>query len=259
MQFKIFFGSSWPRGIFRIKWKNTWNLRNQQTNHVHASLLSGWRVTMRDCYVMLANIGTYCLIKSSLRHSPFNLGTVKKTSNITMKQNIYQSEYAILPSSWPIPTAWYPMIGSPWFLTHPLLPFNREVTSHSNLRPLLMLPVQREHAVRSNVIDQKHMWREPTLLIWVAFMLAVWLFLGLIIDCESTPVLSATDATVQELHSWISLKFTCRGLLAQPLQEDSLVLGAVSMMQFCQVKMHDQACHACIPKNQTHSYTFQIC
>ena len=96
------FGSSWPCGIFhQCKWYT-----------VAITYFRGWRVAMQDRQAMFANIGTYCLIKHSLRHSPFNLGTVKKASNITMKQEIYQSQYAILHSLWLIPTSWYAMIGS---------------------------------------------------------------------------------------------------------------------------------------------------
>ena len=150
MQFKIFFGSSWPRGIFQIQWKNTWNLKletNKQTtstqviysSHTSFSGLTGGNarpsrnVCQHQEHIVWLNIP--CAIhpstwgQSSKRH---------QTSNITMKQEIYQREYAVLPSSWLIPTSWYTKIGS----SHPPLPFNREVATHKNLRPLLMLPVQ---------------------------------------------------------------------------------------------------------------------
>ena len=118
MQFKISGQVDLVAPLELYKWKNTWNLkptnkpRQCKWHTVAIIYFRGWRVAMRDCQAMLANIGTYCLIKHSLRHSPFNLGTVKKASNITMKQEIYQSEYAILHSLWLIPTSWYAMIGS---------------------------------------------------------------------------------------------------------------------------------------------------
>ena len=146
------------------------------------------------------------------------------------------------------------MIHDDRFLTHPPLPFNREVTSHRNLRPLLMLPVQR--GLLEAMLSIKSTCRESQ---HYSFELhSCWLcgsFWGWSFMVRVRHGLSATAATVQELHSWISLKFTCRGLLAQPLQEDSLVLATVSMMQLFQVRMHPKTCHA-RPKNLTLSYPF---
>ena len=195
---------------------------------------------MRDRHVMFANIGKYCLIEHSLGHSPFNLGTVKKTSNITMKQDIHQSEYARLPSSWLIPTSWYAMTGSLHTHYHYFHSIERSlVTAIWDLSWCYQF--KGSMLFKNNFINQKHMWREPTLLIWVAFVVAVWLFLGLIIDCDSMPCTSTLcnwlDCSGTTLLKFFKL-YMCG--LAQLPQEDSVVLETVSMMQFFQVRMHDR-------------------